>query len=384
MKKQTKKETLPEILSPEAQAIGRALNSQPDPNTLPGHIPVHFTWTIEDPPPKRSFEEPAKILEIPNLDWKDYSVLDSPGISNVVDANGILFQKPINEGVKTPEQIVENFETELQRIQKSFRPRAFQLSQPTTEFPELDVIMPDSLDHIDLAPFYDVHIGNPELDEALLKEHIAWAANTPTVMSWDGGDITENLTDSRMGHTAEDNEEQIMEVTRKFSIMQHKMMLKVPGNHEARTYKLAQMSSGTRIAQNLQIPYFRDYCFLTIKWRGNKFRILIHHGAGGAQTAGGQRNAARKELAWAKPDILWTGHMHQPLTDPVQLIDVDQETGRVFERQIFVIVSPSYLKYFGGYAAEKRYGPGLRGLTVATLRENGRIDVTAHAAGRRL
>ena len=144
------------------------------------------------------------------------------------------------------------------------------------------------------------------------------------------------------------------------------------------------MSGAARLADNLRVPYFHDYCFCTIKWRGNNFRILAHHGAGGAQTAGAQRNSARKELTWAKPDILWTGHLHQPMVDTVFVTDVDQKTGRTFERGILVIISPSYLKFFGGYAAEKRMGPGIRGLSVAILNADGRIDANVHARGRRL
>ena len=114
------------------------------------------------------------------------------------------------------------------------------------------------------------------------------------------------------------------------------------------------------------------------------FRLLAHHGAGGAQTPGAQRNAARKELTWAKPDILWTGHLHAPMSDTIYLTDVDQKTGRVFERGAVVIISPSYLRYFGGYAAKMRMTPGLRGLSVVTLQSDGRIDTSIHARGKRL
>lgn len=286
--------------------------------------------------------------------------------------------------LQTPEVILTKWASELQAIQQTFQPRAFGIHIPETNFPELDITVPDKLEFIELAPFYDVHVGSPQLDESLFDEHLHWAAETPEVLSWDGGDAIENLTDPRMGHTPMDNEESLMEATRKFAVIQHKLMCKLPGNHESRTYKHSHMSSGKRLAENLQTPYFQDYCLLTIKWRDNNFRILMHHGAGTAQTAGGQRNAARKELAWAKPDILWTGHIHQPMADQIMLIDIDQKTGRYFEREIFVIISPSYLRYFGGYAAQFRYSPGLRGLTVVTLRENGRMDVTAHAAGKRL
>lgn len=95
--------------------------------------------------------------------------------------------------------------------------------------------------------------------------------------------------------------------------------------------------------------------------------------------------AARKSLSWAKPiDLYWTGHLHNPLVDVLYQTDVDQATQELFERNAFIVISPSYLRYFGTYAAKKQMPPGTRGLGVVELREDGRMDVSMHARGRRL
>jgi hypothetical protein len=279
-----------------------------------------------------------------------------------------------------------DFQTELEAIQSTFRPRDFKRYIPKSEFPELFITMPDELETIQLAPLFDVHVGSEEHDEVLFDKHLDWIADTPNVISWDGGDAYENKTphEAAMGHDRTSPEQQLLDVTKKYAKIQHKLAFKIPGNHEDRTFKQAWVSSSKQLANNLKIPHFDDYCFLTIKWRGNSFRIMVHHGAGGAQTAGAQRNSARKELSWFHPDILWTGHLHQPLLDKVMLHDIDQKTGRMFEREVLVIISPSYLKFYGGYAAHGRMAPGGRGLTVATLNPDGRIDGNVHARGRRL
>ena len=277
-----------------------------------------------------------------------------------------------------------DFETELQAIQKKFKKCVVKVEQPKSEFPELVVTVPDSWKQIQLAPLYDVHIGSPQHDNKLLDKHLQWLAETPDVLTWNGGDLIENITESKMGHTTTSNEEQIFNATEKLAAVRHKMMFSLPGNHEARTYKNSQTSTGRRLADNLQLPYFSDYCFLTIKWRGNNFRILTHHGAGGAQTAGAQLNSARKELAWTTADLIWTGHLHQNKVDVVYRVDYDQKSGGAFERDTIVIISPSYLKFFGGYAAASRMAPGIRGLSVATLNPDGRIDASVHARGKRL
>ena len=285
--------------------------------------------------------------------------------------------------MKKIEEAAESWASELEEIQNTFQKRNFKIYRPKSEFPEIDITLPDSLDTIELAPLYDVHIGSPQHDAELLEKHLRWIADTPNVFTWNGGDAFENITDPKMGHTPMSNEEQILEATRKFAIVQHKMMFSIPGNHEDRTYKHSQTSSARRLADNLQVPYFSDYAFANLKWRGNNFRLLAHHGAGGAQTPGAQRNAARKELTWCKADLLWTGHLHAPISDVAYVTDVDQKTGRVYERSCVVMISPSYLRCFGGYAAKMRLAPGVRGLSVAILNDDGRIDVSIHARGKR-
>lgn len=280
-----------------------------------------------------------------------------------------------------------DYVTELEKIQDSYGRKDFTRYMPQdSEFPEMDVTLPDALDTIQLAPLYDVHIGSPQHDNGLLKRHLEWIADTPNVFTFDGGDAFENITpqNAEMGHTPTSPEEQIIEVTRQYAPIQHKMLFKLPGNHEDRTRRFSGMSSGRRLADNLRIPYFSDYAFVNLKWRGNNFRLLAHHGAGGATTAGAQRNSARKELTWTHPDILWTGHLHQPLVDTVMVVDRDQKTGRAYERSMMVMISPSFLKYFGGYAAKARFGPGSRGISVVQLQEDGRIDASVHARGKRL
>jgi len=286
----------------------------------------------------------------------------------------------------TVEENAEDYCTELEAIQESFGKRAFKLYKPVSEYPELLVTIPDNLETVELAPLYDVHIGSRELDEPLLDRHLDWLAHTPNVFSWLGGDAFENKTakEAHMGHDKISPEEQILEATKKFAKVQHKLLFSIPGNHEDRTFKQSGTSSAKRLADNLKLPFFNDYTMLTIKWRGNKFRVLAHHGAGGGQTPGAQRNAARKELVWFHPDMLWTGHLHQALTDPVKMFAVDQKTDRVYEKDALVLISPSYVKYFGGYSAHARMTPSQRGLSVVILNDDGRIDANMHARGRRL
>jgi len=259
---------------------------------------------------------------------------------------------------------------------------------PQTGYPQIVVTVPDSWESVQLAPLYDVHIGHQEHDADRFARHLRWIRETPNVLTWNGGDLIENASKLSVGagvyeQTITPHHQVVASILRLANVA-HKMLFALPGNHEDRT-DLMGFSLASWMSVLLGVPYFPDYAFATIKWRGNNFRVLAHHGTGAAQTPGAQRMAARKDIAWAKPfDLYWTGHLHSPLVDPLYQTEVDQRTGHMVERTGIVLISPSYLKYFGTYAAKRRYPPSYRGLSSVVLREDGRIDTQIHANGRRL
>lgn len=273
-------------------------------------------------------------------------------------------------------------------IRKHRQRERIQRERPESEFPELTVTVPDSWESVILAPLYDVHIGHDKHDTVMFARHLRWIRETPNVLTWNGGDMIENASKLSVGAGVYQQnltpQNQFLRAIHQLTGIAHKMLFGLPGNHEDRTDQMG-FSVASWIALMLEIPYFPDYAFATVKWRGNRFRILAHHGSGAAQTAGGQVMAARRDIAWAKPfDLYWTGHLHNAHVDLLFQTDFDQQTGRAFERNGFVFISPSYIKYFGTYAATKRYSPGTRGLSAVTLRPDGRIDTDLHANGKRL
>lgn len=278
-----------------------------------------------------------------------------------------------------------DYVSRLATIQSLFQPREFRLEKPDSEFPELFVHIPDEWPHIQLAPLYDVHMGHELHASTTFLRHRDWLVNEPYVLSWNGGDMWENAILGSPGIFSQRGipHEQIDAAVEQTAPLQHKMIFALPGNHEARTFRQTGFDIARVFADALNLPYFPDYCFCTIKWRGQNFRVCAHHGTGAAQTPGGQRNAARKDMPWVKTDLYWTGHLHQPIVDLAYQADFDQRTGRMDTRQALVIVSPSYLRYFGGYAAAKRMAPGAIGLTPVILRDDGRIDASIHAKGNR-
>jgi hypothetical protein len=260
------------------------------------------------------------------------------------------------------------------------------IARPESEFPELIVTVPDRWPYIRLAPWYDVHHGHQLHASPLFKRHREWFLREPYVLGWNGGDFFENVVEGSPGIYSQDRSPQVQfkDSVDLLVPMKDKLLFAIPGNHEARTYRVSGFDIAAALADTVGIEYFADYCFCTIKWRGLKFRICAHHGTGAAASPGGQRNAARKDMPWVGADLYWTGHLHQPIADVVYRADYDQSTDRMVSRSSVVIISPSYLRYFGGYGAAKRLGPGSLGITVAELQSTGNVRVTVDAKGVRL
>lgn len=264
--------------------------------------------------------------------------------------------------------------------------RRVTIERPPSDFPELLVTVPDTWPYIILEPFYDVHLGNHLHAAKQFLRDVERIAAQRFTLSWNGGDLLENnvLGSPEVFGQDKPPEGQFAEALELIRPILPKLLFAITGNHEARTWKVAGFSIAKMLAEKMGLEYFPDYCFLTIMWRGNRFRGVIHHGSGASATPGGQRNAARKDMPWTKADFYWTGHLHQAMADLIYQQEYNQRTNRLHTRQGLVIISPSYVKYYGGYAAAKRLGPGTLGTTPIRLYPDGTVEAVIRAKGRRL
>src|ERR1041384_3541420 len=179
----------------------------------------------------------------------------------------------------------------LASLRERFQPLRVSHTRPPTEFPQLVVTAPDEWETILLAPWYDLHIGARNHDGDLLKRHLGWFEQTPNVLGWLGGDQIENASKLSVGAGVYEQDyhpdNQLVLTMQQFAAVRHKLLFALPGNHEDRT-NIMGVDLAWWMSAMLERPYFPDFCFCTLKWRGNNFRILAHHGSGSAATAGAQ------------------------------------------------------------------------------------------------
>jgi hypothetical protein len=116
------------------------------------------------------------------------------------------------------------------------------------------------------------------------------------VLTFDGGDFSEFASKLSLGAGVYEQrlkpDEQFEDALLIQARLWRKMLFKLPGNHEQRASVLG-IDLARWIATWLGIPYFPDFCFCTIRFAGNNFRILapwygsLHDGRrtthGGAQ-----------------------------------------------------------------------------------------------------
>lgn len=297
-------------------------------------------------------------------------------------------------GMLSPYEAMVNDPQWLIKVQSTLRPCEVNVqTSPNAAHDDLarislQVYVPDDWPHITLAPLYDVHFGSAEHDKKLFEKHLKWIVKTPHVLTWNGGDFIENANKLSPGSGVyaqqSSPQEQIFDAIQKQAVMRHKMLFSLAGNHEDRLEQLG-MDVSQWLAQTMGIPYFPGYCACRISWRGNVFTLLAHHGSGWAQTPGAQLTNIRKELPWASNfDLYWFGHLHQEISKKEPRVVFDPRTGELVHRDAYVIMSPSYLKYFGGsYAEKKRLPPSIRGMVTVVLQADGRMDLTEHAGGVR-
>lgn len=204
------------------------------------------------------------------------------------------------------------------------------ITRPESDFPELLVHVPSSWPYIQLAPLYDVHIGNNLHATTIFKRHAEWLAREPYTLTFNGGDIIENSILGSPGVFSQNAipDTQFDNALKVIYPLKDKMLFALSGNHEYRTFRQTGFDLAKHLAQSLGIEYFPDYCFCSIRWRGNTFRIAAHHGTGAAQSPGGQRNAARKDAPWLEADIYWCFPSGTPIlmadgtTKPIETLGV--------------------------------------------------------------
>lgn len=254
--------------------------------------------------------------------------------------------------------------------------------------PYIQVVVSDDLPakKLKIYPFGDIHYGAFGHDEGAFRAYLKLLLEKDHAFFVIIGDVIENALASSIGGSVYEQvmppHAQVLSIREILRPIAHKCFAALPGNHEERSLKLANIDPlEFGVCDNLGIPYFSEPVYLDVLWRGNVFTFFIQHGKSGAQTKGGKLNAASRPLLTNEHTMFTVmGHVHD-LTSGKNVKRcrefVRDKNGevvnmRIVERVEYVIICPSTYRFFSTYASRAGYSPVAQSTVIAcVLKEDG-------------
>lgn len=233
----------------------------------------------------------------------------------------------------------------------------------------------EGIGRIDIAPLFDVHLGNVGHRHEKFLSYMRWIGENPQVYAICGGDLMENALDDGRGMSYDQDrnpQTQLDEMTHLLAPIAHKILCMVPGNHEWRTYNKTGMDPMKVIAERLNIPYFDGPVYLSVIAGEHRFKLYVQHGTGHSQTKGGRMNSAGRPRKYTDfMHFFLSGHVHDPVVNSETCIVEDVANCRLTYRQQWTVIAPSFLAFEGTYAYRAAFAPPGSGGVAIHLYENG-------------
>lgn len=216
---------------------------------------------------------------------------------------------------------------------------------------------------VNLYPIGDWHVGSRQSFPRFIKKLIKTIADDPEARWVSMADLIENaIVGSKSDvYLAESNpEKQVDDVVELLEPIRDKCLFMIPGNHSARTMRIAGIDPDKVIADRLKVPFHRYSVLASLMFRklGPPNRVLayFHHGHGGGSTPGGKVNATAKIRRVApNSDAVFVGHTHITSREPVAFFDAGYKG--LIRRNVYNYTIGSALTYKESYAEEKGYMP---------------------------
>jgi hypothetical protein len=248
-------------------------------------------------------------------------------------------------------------------------------SEDGVEEPYLMVQLPDFKGKITVVPLYDVHFGHHAHRSEKFLAYINWIASTPNVYAILGGDLMENALDDGRGMSYDQTENpqtQLDEMTKMLAPIAHRILVSVPGNHEARTEKRSGIDVTQVLAERLQVPYFCGPVFLDVLGNGYRWSFYVQHGNTFSRTKGGKMNAAaRPKTFTGLVHFFVSGHVHDKNVGSETLLLQDPVNCRLIQVEQWFVVAQSFLGWYKTYAYRAGWQPPAPGGVAMELDENG-------------
>ena len=224
--------------------------------------------------------------------------------------------------------------------------------------------LPMEVDHINIYPIGDVHIGSAECDLALFEEWVQTVKDDPYGYVVIAGDLMNMGLKTSKSNVYEETLNPFQQKELLFHLLspiKDRILAGCSGNHEYRSVREAGVNPLYDVFCRMQIEdvYRENACFVKVNLGRRKPDRQISYGI--TVTHGSTRG---KDLAWDNTvdncDLFITGHTHEAAHQPFGKIRLDLQNEVV--RQVpyhHVVVTP--FQRYGGYAIRGKWKPNALG-----------------------
>jgi predicted phosphodiesterase len=228
----------------------------------------------------------------------------------------------------------------------------------------IKVNLPETLDHIKIEIFADLHIGSKKCNYKSIMERVEKVKNEENRYCIFVGDLINNSTKSSVGDVYSEElspMQQIQKAVKMFDCIKHKTIGITSGNHEQRSYKTDGIDLTYFFARELGLEHLYDYCACLLFIRFGKakchgaggshggklcYTLYMTHGNGnGGRTIGGKMNGLQRRGQIVDADIIVTAHTHSPASFRDCFYRIDYQNSSVSKREQLFINASAALNY---------------------------------------
>jgi hypothetical protein len=220
---------------------------------------------------------------------------------------------------------------------------------------------------IRIIPLADIHLGDPLLDEKLLKQTIEYIRDNDNVFCVLNGDLMNTAIKSSVSDIYNEKMtpmQQIEALVELLTPIKDKILVATIGNHEFRIMRdtsidimkiaMAELGIGERYTSGAFYLYL--HFGETDKQRPITYRIFGFHGAGGGRKSGGKINRVVEMSNTCIADVYIMSHVHEPIGTKKTLFIPDDRNKALTQIEMLYVISNSFLKH-GGYGETLGFSP---------------------------
>lgn len=244
--------------------------------------------------------------------------------------------------------------------------------------------------------FADFHFGGEGFEEKGFQECINTVKNKEHALMVAVGDVLEMALKDSIGSVYGQQlrpHDQVVLFRDEIKPVAHKVLLMMPGNHENRVIKAADIDPlEIGICDYYGIPYFNEPTIMVVSWKNLFFTFYFRHGKSGSTTPGGKLNAAARPLSFL-PHIQFVvmAHVHTP-TSGINIRRcrkyIYDEKGDLINFEIekkeeHLAICASNHRYFASYSSREEYAPTITSMAIACiLYPDGRYHLEKKLVGK--